>query len=129
MSEKVYGIPCIFIVRWRGELDIHFEQQHIYQREVTVKLLEDMDIRTKIIGKEITQDEVKEQLKEWQPLLAAGKQAAFIIRKGTLKFDGKAKYENDNTMIREQIARNIASVTDSDPIVFTIGKASRELIN
>ena len=44
MNDKVYGIPCLFIVGWRGEPGIHDEPQHIYQGEVTVKLLEDMDI-------------------------------------------------------------------------------------
>ena len=30
MNDKVYGIPCIFIVGWRGEPGIHDEPQHIY---------------------------------------------------------------------------------------------------
>ena len=51
LNDKVYGIPVIFVVGWRGEPGIHDEPQHIYQGEVTVKLLEDMDIRTFVVGK------------------------------------------------------------------------------
>ena len=39
-NEKVYGIPVIFVVGWRGEPGVHDEPQHVYQGEVTVKLLE-----------------------------------------------------------------------------------------
>lgn len=45
LNEKVYAIPVIFVIGWRGEPGIHDEPQHIYQGEVTLKLLEDMDIQ------------------------------------------------------------------------------------
>ncbi|HNX14708.1 MAG TPA: phosphonopyruvate decarboxylase [Oscillospiraceae bacterium] len=127
MNDKVYGIPCVFIVGWRGEPGVHDEPQHIYQGEVTMKLLEDMDIKTFVIGKDTTEDEVKEQLDLWKPMLAAGKQVAFVVRKGALEFDEKVKYENANTMLREDIIRHIVAVSGTDPIISTTGKASREL--
>lgn len=127
MNDKVYGIPCIFFVGWRGEPGIHDEPQHIYQGEVTIRLLEDMDICTFVISKDTTEEEVKEQLDVWKPLLDAGKQVAFVVRKGALEFDGKVKYTNDNIMTREEIIRHIVAISDTDPIVSTTGKASREL--
>lgn len=126
-NDKVYGIPVIFIVGWRGEPGIHDEPQHIYQGEVTLKLLEDMDIASFVISKETTEDEVKSILKDWQKLLADGKQVAFVIRKGALSFDGKVVYKNDNSMTREEIIKHIVNVSKNDPIVSTTGKASREL--
>lgn len=127
MNDKVYGIPCIFVVGWRGEPGVHDEPQHIYQGEVTVKLLEDMDIRTFIIGRETTEEEVESRLSAWKPLLEAGKQVAFIVRKGALEFDEKVVYENGYTMRREEIIRHIAAASGGDIIVSTTGKASREL--
>lgn len=127
LNDRVYGIPCIFFVGWRGEPGIHDEPQHIYQGEVTVKLLEDMDIRTFILDKDTTEAEAKAQLDAWKPLLDAGKQVAFVVRKGALEFDGKVNYTNTNTMLREEIIRHIVAVSDTDPIVSTTGKASREL--
>ncbi|MBR7071254.1 MAG: phosphonopyruvate decarboxylase, partial [Clostridia bacterium] len=89
MNDKVYGIPCIFFVGWRGEPGVHDEPQHLYQGEVTIKLLEDMDIRTFVIDKETTEEQVEAQLADWKPLLNAGKQVAFVVKKGALSWDGK----------------------------------------
>ncbi|MBR4031441.1 MAG: phosphonopyruvate decarboxylase [Clostridia bacterium] len=127
MNDKVYGIPCVFIVGWRGEPGVHDEPQHIYQGEVTVKLLEDMDIATFIIGKDTTEDELSAKMTEFKTILAKGKQVAFVVRKGALEFDGKVKYTNDNKMVREEIIEHIATVSDTDVVVSTTGKASREL--
>ena len=127
LNDKVYGIPCVFIVGWRGEPDVHDEPQHIYQGEVTVKLLEDMGVETFIISKDTTEEEVTAKLDEWQTLLDNGKQVAFVVRKGALEFDGKVKYSNDNKMVREDIINRIIEFTGDDPIVSTTGKASREL--
>ncbi len=127
MNDKVYGIPCVFIVGWRGEPGVKDEPQHIYQGEVTVKLLEDMDIATFIIGKDTTEEELSAKMTEFKTILAKGKQVAFVVRKGALEFDGKVKYTNDNKMVREDIIEHIATVSDTDVVVSTTGKASREL--
>lgn len=127
LNDKVYGIPMIFIVGWRGEPGIHDEPQHIYQGEVTVKLLEDMDIKVFVIGKDTTDEEVAEAMRNYQEILATGKDVAFVIRKGALFYDGEIKYENSNTMIREEIIQHIVKASGEDPIVSTTGKASREL--
>ncbi len=127
LNDKVYAIPVIFVVGWRGEPGIHDEPQHIYQGEVTVKLLEDMDIATFVIGKDTTEEELSAKMEEFKDVLVAGKDVAFVIRKGALTYDGKVKYENDNTMVREEIIQHIVKVSGEDPIVSTTGKASREL--
>ncbi len=127
MNDKVYGIPCIFFVGWRGEPGIHDEPQHIYQGEVTLKLLEDMDIATFIIGKETAEEELEAKMAEFEALLAKGKQVAFVVRKGALEFDGKVKYQNDNKMLREEIIEHITAQSGGDIVVSTTGKASREL--
>lgn len=127
LNDKVYGIPCIFFVGWRGEPNVHDEPQHVFQGEITVKLLEDMDIATCVISKETAEEEVRERLRAWEPLLKAGKQVAFVVKKGALSFDGKMTYQNGNAMLREEIIRRIAKAAGDDPIVCTTGKASREL--
>ena len=52
LSEKVYAIPIVFIIGWRGEPGVHDEPQHIYQGAVTTKLLDDMKIDYFVIGKD-----------------------------------------------------------------------------
>ena len=127
LNDKVYAIPVVFIVGWRGEPGIHDEPQHIYQGEVTVKLLEDMDIAAFIIGKETTDEEVEKAMENFRAILATGKDVAFVIRKGALTDAPKVEYKNENTMVREEIIRHIVKASGEDPIVSTTGKASREL--
>ena len=127
LNDKVYAIPVIFVVGWRGEPGIHDEPQHIYQGEVTLKLLEDMDIASFVIGKETTEEEMEAKMEEFRAILATGKDVAFVIRKGALTDAPKVEYKNDNTMVREQIIQHIVKATGEDPIISTTGKASREL--
>ena len=127
LNDKVYAIPVVFVIGWRGEPGIHDEPQHIYQGEVTIKLLDDMGIKSFVISQDTTEEEVSECMKEYRELLAAGKDVAFVIRKGALKYDEKVVYKNDNSMVREEIIQHIVKVTGEDPIVSTTGKASREL--
>ena len=127
LNDKVYAIPCIFVIGWRGEPGIHDEPQHIYQGEVTCKLLEVMDIAYMVISKDTTEEDLRDKMKEFNMILSSGKDVAFVIRKGALSYDQKVEYRNDNELKREEIIRHITQVSGTDPIVSTTGKASREL--
>ena len=127
LNDKVYGIPVIFVIGWRGEPGIHDEPQHIYQGEVTLKLLENMDIASFVIGKETTEEELAQKMTEFRSLLKKGKDVAFVIRKGALTDAPKVEYRNSNSMLREEIIQHLVKVSGDDPIVSTTGKASREL--
>ena len=127
LNKEVYGIPMIFIIGWRGEPGVHDEPQHIYQGKVTLKLLDDMDISHFVISPDTTEAEIAGALDEFEAALKDGRQVAFVVKKKALTFDGKAVYENDNEMVREEIIEHIVKFTEDDPIVSTTGKASREL--
>ncbi len=87
MNEKVYGIPCIFIIGWRGEPGIHDEPQHIYQGEITTKMLDLMGIEWMIVDSNTSEDELIMQMKKWNRQLELGIDVAFVIRKGALNFE------------------------------------------
>lgn len=127
LSDKVYAIPMIFIIGWRGEPGLHDEPQHIYQGEVTIKLLNDMGIDSFIIGKETTDNQVEAAMLDFNKALEKGKNVAFVIRKGALTDAPKVEYKNDNMMLREEIIQHIVKFSGEDPIISTTGKASREL--
>lgn len=127
LNDKVYAIPMVFIIGWRGEPGIHDEPQHIYQGEITLKLLDDMGIAYFVIGKETAEEEVCRAMEEFQALLAKGRNVAFVIRKGALSYGGKVNYENENTMSREDVIGHIVAAAGEDPVISTTGKASREL--
>nr|MBP3598625.1 phosphonopyruvate decarboxylase [Eubacterium sp.] len=127
LNDKVYSIPMIFIIGWRGEPGTKDEPQHIYQGEITVELMKLMGIDTFVIGSDTKEEEVIAAMQIFEKKLAEGKNVAFIIRKGALEYSGKTVYKNENTMRREDIIEHIVAQTDKDPIVSTTGKASREL--
>ena len=127
LNEKVYGIPCLFIVGWRGEPGVHDEPQHIFQGEITLDLLETLDIPYFVIDKTTTPEQVEGKLAEYRALFAQGKQAAFVIRKGALEYSGKTVYTNPHPMGREEAIGHILSASGEDPVVSTTGKASREV--
>ncbi|MBR3041763.1 MAG: phosphonopyruvate decarboxylase, partial [Eubacterium sp.] len=127
LNDKVYAIPVVFIIGWRGKPGIHDEPQHIYQGEVTCKLLDDMNVTYFVIGKETTDEEVDKVMKGFRKVLATGKDVAFLICKGALTDAPKVEYKNDNKMTREEIIQHIVKASGEDPIISTTGKASREL--
>ena len=127
LNEKVYGIPCLFIVGWRGEPGVHDEPQHLFQGEITLPLLNTLDIPYFVIGKTTTEEQVQAKLAEYRALFAQGKQAAFVVRKGALEYSGKTVCRNAHPMSREEAIGRILAAAGDDPVVSTTGKASREV--
>ena len=127
LNDKVYAIPVVFIIGWRGEPGIHDEPQHIYQGEVTMRLLDDMGIAYYVISKDTTDGEVEAVMADFRKKLSQGRDVAFVIRKGALTDAPQVVYKNENTMSREEIIQHIVKASREDPIISTTGKASREL--
>ena len=127
LNDKVYAIPMIFVVGWRGEPGVKDEPQHIFQGEITLKLLEDMGIATFVLDQETTKEALDTAMENFRPLLAGGKSVAIVVRKGALTFEGQVDYRNAAVISREEAVRRIAAAAQNDLIVSTTGKASREL--
>ena len=86
-----------------------------------------MGITAFVVDKNTTEEELKSWVNSSKPLLANGKQVAFVIKKGALSYENEARYRNDFSMNREEIIRHIASVAKDNPVISTTGKISREL--
>ncbi len=127
LNDRVYGIPCIFVVGWRGEPGLKDEPQHDFQGEITLKLLDVMDIAYMVIDKDTNIEELQHKKSDFKVLLGAGKSVAFVIKKGGLTYEKKVYYKNKHTLLREQIIERIVDVANEDIIVSTTGKTSREL--
>lgn len=128
LNRKIYGIPCLFIVGWRGEPSVHDEPQHVFQGEITLQLLEQMEIPTFVIDKDTTREQVERKLEEYRTVFAQGGQAAFVVRRGALEYDRKLPVESRYEMRREDIISRILAAADkTDLFVSTTGMTSREL--
>lgn len=127
LHPEVYGIPCIFIIGWRGEPGIYDEPQHIFQGKVTETLLKDLGISCCVIDKGTTAKEVMGAMEEFQENLSDGKSVSFLVRKNAFEKETAISYKNGNLLDREDAIRLITDIAAEDVIVSTTGKASREL--
>lgn len=127
LNRKVYAIPTIFVVGWRGEPGVHDEPQHVFQGEITVSLLELLGIKTFVVSKETTENELQDAMEHFRQLLKGGDDVAFVIKKGALSYEGKPVFKNAHILRREEVIEEIVAISGDDPIVSTTGKASREL--
>ena len=127
LNERVYGIPEIFVIGWRGEPGVHDEPQHSFQGMVTLKLLEDMEVSFFVVDQHTTEEELKRAMEDFRPELSRGGCVAFVIRKGALSLTEKRKYQNEYCLRREEAIGRILRASGEDPVICTTGKASREL--
>ena len=128
LHEKAYAIPLIFVIGWRGEPGVKDEPQHAYQGEVTLPLLELLQVEHFVLAKETRGEDVRAAMERFRSSLEAGRSVAFVVRKGALAHDTKVSYKNGYALRREEAIRTILDAADeSDVFVSTTGKASREL--
>lgn len=127
LNPKVYGIPCLFIIGWRGEPGIKDEPQHIFQGEITLKLLEVMEISYMVLDQNTTEADLEKEMDKFSLLLAEGKSVAIVVKKNGLNYDDPVYYKNKYTVRREEFIRLIVMAAKEDIIVSTTGKISREL--
>lgn len=127
-DPKVFGIPMILLIGWRGEPGVKDEPQHVKQGEVTEALLKALDIPYIIISSNtsdvnlVISSAVKEAETNDTPF-------AILVRKNTFEpYRLLNKLRSNFELSREEaIIKSAALLSDTDIIVSTTGKASREL--
>ena len=127
-DEKVYAIPCLLVIGWRGEPGIKDEPQHIRQGAITLSQLDLLDIPYEIISQDTDTNEFTLLFDRILSSLNKGKTAALVIRKGSLVSERNPGYGNDAFITREHAAGIILQYAGiSDVLVSTTGKLSREI--
>ncbi|MDY4138167.1 MAG: phosphonopyruvate decarboxylase [Eubacteriales bacterium] len=128
MDGKVYGLPCLLVIGWRGEPGVHDEPQHVKQGEITLGQLELMDIPYFILDKAMDEAAFRAQFTRLTEAMAQGRVAAMVVRKGALTCSARPDYQNGRAMTRETAAEVIVREAGArDVFVSTTGKLSREL--
>lgn len=127
-DEKVYSLPILLMIGWRGEPGIKDEPQHKKQGEVTLTLLEKMHIPYVILSED--EETAKQQIK--YIIDSTYKHSiphAIIIRKNTFgEYKLVKNKKNDYTLSREEALKLVVdSLQDGDITISTTGKLSREL--
>ena len=126
-DPKVYGIPLLFVVGWRGEPDVKDEPQHIFQGEITLSMLDNIGISYYIIDKTTTEQEFNKALRSFEEKFGQGHSCCFVVKKGVLSYENKPLYKNNYTISREDAIKQIIKQSEDKIIISTTGKISREL--
>ncbi len=126
--RKVYSIPVVYVIGWRGQPGVHDEPQHKKQGEITLDMLELLDIEHFVVDRDTTFGELKSVFENsFLDRLSDGDSVAIVVSKGAFE-DYKTAKSNGNALTREEAIRTVtAFLGDSDMIVSTTGKSSREL--
>ena len=128
VDTKVYSIPMLLMIGWRGEPGVKDEPQHIKQGEVTIKLLESMGILYEILPDNFT--ETKDVINESIEYIRKNNcPLAFVIKNNLFEpYELHNKITTNFEMNRESAIKVSVDLLDGDDIVVsTTGKTSREL--
>jgi phosphonopyruvate decarboxylase len=129
-SSKVYSIPVLLIIGWRGEPGKKDEPQHLLQGELTPGLLQEMGVPYKILPDysdgafEVLEQAYEHMRKERSPF-------ALLVKKQT--FDqyslstDQGSFSGGGRLHREEVLEQIVDVFPDAPLVSTTGFTSREV--
>lgn len=127
-DEKVYSIPMLLMIGWRGEPGTHDEPQHVKQGEVTLPLLDTMGIPYRILPENETEacSVLSHIIRECRE---TSRPHAIVIRKGTFSsYRLRKEVHNSYPLSREEALKLVVSMLPEDALaVSTTGKLSREL--
>lgn len=126
---EIFKIPVIYLIGWRGKSGIKDEPQHKKMGEITEKILELLDISTFNIDDTTELEDMKKYYENvFKSKLNEGKSVAFVVSPKSIQKSIDVKYENENSILREEIIKEIVKIQDeNDVIISTTGKTSREL--
>ena len=129
LNPRVYGIPCVFVVGWRGEPGVKDEPQHAFQGLVTPQMLTQLELTVLELTAATSETEFAQLLEAARPVLAAGRSVAFLAHKGAFTGGGAVPAPaRETTLLREDALRVLLEQsTAQDLWVATTGKTSREV--
>jgi phosphonopyruvate decarboxylase len=125
-NKKVYSIPLILIIGWRGSPQMKDEPQHNVKGKITLQILKLLDIRYTIIRKNTDLADFNKKIK------AAKKNnsiVACLIEQGTLKKKKKNKKRDFYKLNKEFFLKTLLeTLSKNTKIISSTGYNSRELV-
>ena len=126
-DPEVYSIPMLLLIGWRGKPGSPDEPQHIKQGKITHEILDCLGIPNEVLPGDL--DDVHDLLTRAVTYLEQYQAPfAIVVAAGTFDKYQKRQEPGPFEMRREDAVRAIAAnLSESDVIVATTGKTSREL--
>jgi phosphonopyruvate decarboxylase len=129
-DPKVYSIPMLLVIGWRGMPGAHDEPQHIKQGEITLELLDVLGIEHHELTPRTDENEMARVVKELAVHAKEGScPVALVVHNGTFSkqswtMDRKSPYR----LSREAALKVLVeTLPEGSAVVSTTGKLSREL--
>ena len=127
--EKVYRIPMLLVIGWRGEPGKQDEPQHQVQGSITEQQLKLMDIPFLVV--EAQKTTISDITYFLGSIKKRGGPAALLIKKGVFKTPPNTSLQSQSgneSLTREfAIEMLLGNLSKETIVVATTGKASREL--
>ncbi len=127
-EKEIYSLPLLLLIGWRAEPGIKDEPQHLKMGRITLPLLNVLEIPCDILPS--NEDEARDVVQKVAHHLATTKTPyALVVREGIFEsYSLKNKQETHFPLTREEALKIVVSnLGDTDIIVSTTGKTSREL--
>lgn len=129
-DKKVYGIPALLLIGWRGEPNTKDEPQHIKQGEITLGLLDAMGIKYYLLNKDSNNSTAKDIVGETAKYMESNNEpVAIVVSKGTFEkyIRNDIRIENYELTREKAIDILLNNIDENYLVVSTTGKTSREL--
>jgi len=127
LSDRLFGIPCLLIVGWKGEPGRPEQPQHTFQGELTQGTLDLLGIPYAVLEKGLDEAGFAAIIDGFLPVLGSGGCAAILVKSGAVTAEVRTKDQSSELMSREDAIRKIITAAPGDAFVATTGKACREL--
>ena len=128
--EKVYSIPLLLMIGWRGEPGMHDEPQHVAMGSITKSLLSELGIKFFQLDNQ-TPDDARSVLEDaYKTMRESQSPVALLVKKNTFSevVLKNIQKESQYRMLREEVVNLLLEVISKDAIIIaTTGKLSREL--
>ncbi len=125
LHKKIYNIPFILLVGWRGEPGTLDEPQHIFQGEITLELLKLLQIDFVVIDENT---KIENLLEIIEKSVSQNEQLAIVVKKNTFESDPRSFSKSNGTVKRSEALKELICKFDKNSLfVSTTGKLSREL--
>lgn len=127
-DSKVYQIPMLLMIGWRGEPGFKDEPQHIKQGEVTIPLIEAMGLEYIILDKDIEKTKILFK-KVLEDTINNSRPTVILVRKDTFSNYESTHFKKNKLQMSREIAIEIIleNIGKDSIVVSTTGKASREV--
>jgi len=129
-SSKVYAIPTLMLIGWRGEPGKKDEPQHLLQGKLTPTMLTEMGIPYEILP-DYAEGAFEVLEKAYAYMKENHAPFALLVKKQTFEkysLDSEVEaFTCSNMLHREEILEQIIHAFPNDPLVTTTGFTSREM--